>query len=64
MKHKTMLVVEITHDKPLPTRLDVTDALTQRTYNWLFANGVEAGVKVVLAGAVLSEGALDADSRN
>lgn len=49
---RTMLVVEITHRKPLPAPLDVTDVLMQRTYGGLHSQGCEAGVKVVLAGKV------------
>jgi hypothetical protein len=45
---KTVLVIEITHKKPLPTRLDVTDAAAQRIYGWLYSQGVEAGVNAAL----------------
>lgn len=49
---KTMLVVEVTHSKPLPTKVPLTDILTDRVYNYLFAQGHQVGVKVVLAGEV------------
>jgi hypothetical protein len=45
---KTILIVEIEHQKPLPVKLDLTDAASQRIYGWLYSNGVEAGVKARL----------------
>lgn len=49
---KTVLVVEVEHEKPLPTRQDITDIAAQRIYGWLYSQGVEAGVRVALTAQV------------
>lgn len=47
---KTVIELEIEHQKDLPSRAPVTDVIAQRVYGYLYANGVEAGVtaKVLL----------------
>jgi hypothetical protein len=49
---KTVLIVEIDHQKPLPVKLDLTDAASQRIYGWLYSQGVEAGVKAKVCAEV------------
>lgn len=46
---KTILILTIEHKKPLPTKTPITDVVSERTYNYLFAQGVEVGVRASLA---------------
>lgn len=46
--NETLLIVKITHKRPLPQRMDITDVVSERTYNWLYANGCEASVRASL----------------
>ena len=49
---KTVLLVEIQHIKPLPTKdLEVTDVAAQRLYTWLLNLGISAEVSAKLMGA-------------
>lgn len=41
---KSIIVVEIDHEKPVPAEL--ANVAGNRVYNWLFSKGVEAEVKV------------------
>lgn len=45
---KTVLQIEVTHSKPLPKSMEVTDVASQRLYMWLYSQGVEAGGKAQL----------------
>lgn len=45
---KTTIQIEIEHAKPLPTKTPITDVVADRTYNYLFANGSQVGVRVML----------------
>jgi hypothetical protein len=40
------LTIERSHDKPLPG--DLTDAIAQRAYMFLYSQGCEVGVKATL----------------
>jgi hypothetical protein len=44
---ETVLILRITHKKPLPE--GVTDAVAQRFYMWSYSQGVEVGVTATLA---------------
>jgi hypothetical protein len=39
---KTILVIEIDHNKPLPDKAE--EIAGQRIYGWLYSQGVQAGV--------------------
>lgn len=41
---KSIIVVEIDHEKPVPAEL--ANVTGNRVYNWLFAKGIEADIKV------------------
>jgi len=41
---KTVVLLEINHDKSLPTSLDVSDVVSQRLYGWLLNAGLDAEV--------------------
>jgi hypothetical protein len=45
---KTIVILTIEHSKPLPTKAPITDVLSERTYNYLYAQGVEADVRASL----------------
>lgn len=45
---KTILILTIEHKKPLPVKTPITDVVAERTYNFLYAQGCEAGVRAVL----------------
>jgi hypothetical protein len=45
--NETVITIKIVHKKPLPK--DLTDAIAQRTYNFLYSQGCEAGVSAGLA---------------
>jgi hypothetical protein len=42
---KTLIVLEIDHKKPLPTKSPITDIVAQRVYGYLYSQGCEAGVQ-------------------
>jgi hypothetical protein len=46
---KTILILTIDHKKPLPTKVPITDVASERLYNYLYAQGVEAGVRASVA---------------
>jgi hypothetical protein len=46
--NETYLIVKITHKKPLPEKVDITDIAGQRLYAWLYSQGVEASVRASL----------------
>lgn len=48
---KTLLLIEIEHEQPLPTELSVEDVATQRIYQFLFAKDCAAQVNIALAKA-------------
>ena len=41
---KTVIEIEIEHQKGLPAKTPVTDVVAQRLYGYLYSQGVEAGV--------------------
>lgn len=45
---KTLLILTIEHTKPLSTKTPITDVVSERVYNYLYAQGVEAGVRASL----------------
>lgn len=45
---ETILIVTIKHAKGLPQKMDITDIVSERTYNWLNAQGVAADVRASL----------------
>lgn len=47
---ETILQVRVTHTKPLPfdVHQKLTDVAAHRVYDWLYARGVECGVKAEL----------------
>jgi hypothetical protein len=46
--NETMLIVTIKHAKALPSKMNITDIVSERTYNWLNAQGVSADVRASL----------------
>lgn len=46
---KTLLLLEIEHEHPLPTELTVEDVATQRIYQFLFAKNCPAQVNIAPA---------------
>jgi hypothetical protein len=46
---KTIVILTIEHKKPLPSKVPITDAISERVYNYCFAQGVEVGVRASLA---------------
>ena len=46
--NETLLIVKITHKKPLPKRVDITDIVSDRLYGYLFSQGCEASVRASL----------------
>jgi hypothetical protein len=44
---ETIVTLKITHKRDLPK--DLTDAIAQRTYNFLYSQGCESGVCAALA---------------
>lgn len=47
---ETILQVRVTHSKPLPPDVHqkLTEVAAHRVYDWLYARGVECGVKAEL----------------
>jgi hypothetical protein len=45
---KTIVILTIEHIKPLPAKTPITDVISERTYNFLYAQGCEAGVRASL----------------
>lgn len=43
---KTVLIIEIDHTRPLPSKSPIGEVLGQRVYGYLYANNCEAGVTV------------------
>jgi len=43
---KTVIIIEITHEKPLPAKIQdtLTDKIAERTYGYLYAQGAQVGV--------------------
>lgn len=52
---KTTIITVIEHKKPLPAKVPVTDAVSQRIYGWLYSQGVEAAVSTKLMTALEDE---------
>lgn len=50
---KTILQIELDHKRPLPE--NVTDAIAQRAYMFLYSNGCEAGVRATLLTATAQD---------
>jgi hypothetical protein len=46
---RTILILTIEHKKPLPTKAPITDVVSERIYNYLYAQGVEASVRASIA---------------
>lgn len=46
MLNETIVLLKITHKKPLPKL--VTDTIAQRAYSYMYSQGVEVGVTATL----------------
>jgi hypothetical protein len=53
---KTEILVTITHAKPLPDKMPITDIVAQRIYSFIYANGVEVGVDARIWSEVKEDG--------
>jgi hypothetical protein len=45
---KTIVILTIEHKRPLPDKVPVTDVIAERTYKYLYSQGVEVGVRASL----------------
>lgn len=54
---KTVIIIEITHEKPLPAKIQdtLTDTIASRVYGYLYAQGAQVGVTAKIEDAQSSE---------
>lgn len=54
---KTVIIIEITHEKPLPAKIQdtLTDTIASRVYGYLYAQGAQVGVTAKVEDKAKSE---------